>query len=200
MRIVWMLVFAAMMAYVAWWLIGSIRKRIVFEVEMALGVGSLWAAIFIPQFFDLPDLVPWPSALSLAGYALLWLGIGLFVVTILSLRRGGKPTSGWEDTTELTTSGIHGLVRHPMQLSGILGACGTVVWQPALVVLVLSAVSVTCFALAARAEDRFNVAKFGEPYRIYMKQVPALNLLAGLWAKLRSRKEPSENTGGEPNG
>jgi hypothetical protein len=117
-----MLLFVTMMAYVAWWLIGSIRKRIVFEMEMemALGVGSLWAAIFVPMLFDLPDLLPWPTALSLAGYALLWLGIGLFVVTILSLRRGGKPTSGWEETTELTTSGIHGLVRHPMQLSGIL--------------------------------------------------------------------------------
>jgi protein-S-isoprenylcysteine O-methyltransferase Ste14 len=139
--------------------------------------------------FDLPDLVTWPFVLSLAGYALLWLGIGLFVVTILSLRRGGKPTSGWEDTMELTTSGIHGLVRHPMQLSGILGACGTAVWQPALLVLILSAISVACFVLAAREEDQFNVAKFGEPYRVYMKQVPALNLLASLWAKLRSRRE-----------
>ena len=190
MRIVWMIVFAAMMAYVAWWLIGAIRKRIVFEIEMALGVGSLWAAIKVPVFLDVPALVPWPSALSLAGYAILWLGVGLFVVTILSLRRGGKPTSGWERTTELTTSGIHGLVRHPMQLSGILGACGTAVWRPALLVLVLSAVSVTCFALAARAEDQFNVAKFGEPYRIYMKQVPTLNLLAGIWARLRPQKEP----------
>ena len=189
MRIFWMLVFAAMMGYVAWWLIESIRKRIVFEVEMALGVSSLWAAIFVPMLFDLPDLLPWPTALSLAGYALLWLGIGLFVVTILSLRRGGKPTSGWEDTTELTTSGIHGLVRHPMQLSGILGACGTAVWQPALIVLVLSTVSATCFALAARAEDQFNVVKFGEPYRIYIEQVPGLNLLASIWARLRPRKE-----------
>jgi protein-S-isoprenylcysteine O-methyltransferase Ste14 len=190
MRIVWMLVLAAMMGYVAWWLIESIRKRIVVEVEMALGVGSLWAAIFVPMFFELPDLMPWPSALSLAGYVLLCLSMGLFVVTILSLRRGGKPTSGWEKTTELTTSGIHGLVRHPMQLSGILGACGTAVWQPALVVLVLSAVSVTCFALAARAEDQFNVAKFGEAYRVYMERVPGLNLLTGILAWLRSRKEP----------
>jgi len=76
-----------------------------------------------------------------------------------------------------------------MQLSGILGACGTAVWRPALVVLVLSAVSVICFALAARAEDQVNVAKFGESYRTYMEQVPALNLLAGIWAKLRPRKE-----------
>jgi protein-S-isoprenylcysteine O-methyltransferase Ste14 len=189
MRILWMLVFAAMMAYVAWWLIGSIRKRIVFEVEMALGVGSLWAAIFVPNFFELPDLVPWPVALSLAGYALLWLSIGLFVVAILSLRRGGEPTCGWEDTIVVTTRGIHSLVRHPMQLSGILGACGATVAKPALVVLALSCVSVTSFALAARTEDRFNVAKFGEPYRIYMEQVPALNLLAGILVRLQSRKE-----------
>ena len=73
-------------------------------------------------------------------------------------------------------------------------------WQPALVVLVLSAVSVTCFALAARTEDRFNLAKFGEPYLVYKERVPALNLLAGIWARLRSRKEPSENTGGKSNG
>jgi protein-S-isoprenylcysteine O-methyltransferase Ste14 len=188
MRTVWIIVFAAMMAYVAWWLIGSIRKRIAFEVEMALGVGSLWASIFVPILFDLPDLVPWPSALSLAGYALLWLSIGLFVVAILSLRRGGEPTSGWEDTTVVTKSSIHSLVRHPLQLSGIVGACGAAAAQPTLIVLVLSALSVTCFALAARAEDQFNLAKFGEPYRTYMQQVPGLNLLAGLWAKLRSPK------------
>jgi hypothetical protein len=41
MRTVWMLVFAVMMVYVAWWLIGSIRKRVVFEVEIALGVGRI---------------------------------------------------------------------------------------------------------------------------------------------------------------
>jgi protein-S-isoprenylcysteine O-methyltransferase Ste14 len=56
-------------------------------------------------------------------------------------------------------------------------------------VFVLSGVSMACFALAVRAEDRFNVAKFGEPYRIYMNQVPALNLLAGIWARLRARKD-----------
>ena len=44
--------------------------------------------------------------------------------------------------------------------------------------IVLGGVSIVCFALATRAEDRFNVAKFGEPYRVYMKQVPALNLPA----------------------
>jgi hypothetical protein len=41
MHIVWMLVLAAMMVYVIWWLIDSIRKRIVFEVEIALGVGRI---------------------------------------------------------------------------------------------------------------------------------------------------------------
>ena len=90
MRIVWMLIFAAMMAYVAWWLIVAIRRRFVFGIEMALGVGSLWAVIFVPLVFDATELVPWPFALSLAGYALLCLSIGLSVAGVLSLRRGGK--------------------------------------------------------------------------------------------------------------
>lgn len=40
MRVFWMLVFTAMMAYVAWWLIDAIRKRIVFEV-VGVGVGRI---------------------------------------------------------------------------------------------------------------------------------------------------------------
>jgi protein-S-isoprenylcysteine O-methyltransferase Ste14 len=186
MHIIWILVFGAMMIYVAWWLIYSIRTRVVFEVLMALGVGSLWTAFLAPALFEgSPTLVTWPSAVSLAGKALFCLSIVLFVTAIHSLHRGGKPTSGWEHTTELTTGGIHGLVRHPMQLGGILAACAVAVLNPTLVALVLGGVSVACFALAARAEDRFNVAKFGEPYRVYMKQVPALNLLAGIWKRLR---------------
>jgi len=184
-----MLLFAGMIAYVAWWLIYAIRKQIVYEVEMALGVGSLWAAFLAPALFEgAPALVTWPPAVSLAGKALFCLSIVLFVTAIHSLHRGGKPTSGWEHTTELTTSGIHGLVRHPMQLGGILGACAVALLNPTLVALVLSGVSIACFALATRAEDRFNVTKFGEPYRVYMQQAPAINLLAGVWAWLRARK------------
>jgi protein-S-isoprenylcysteine O-methyltransferase Ste14 len=182
-HIICMLVFAAMLLYVAWWLICSIRQRVVYEVAMALGVGSLWTAIFGSAFFEeLPALVVWPPVFSLIGKAFLCLSIVLFVTAIHSLHWGGRPASGWEQTTELTTSGIHGLARHPMQLGGILGACAVVAFSPTLTALILSGVSATCFALAVQAEDRFNLAKFGEPYRVYMQQVPALNLFAGVWA------------------
>jgi protein-S-isoprenylcysteine O-methyltransferase Ste14 len=190
MHAVRILVFAAMVAYVGWWLIYAIRKRIAFEVEMALGVGSLWAAILVAMTYEnLPDMVILPPILSLAGWVLFYLSIGLFVLAIISLHRGGKPTSGWEHTTELTTSGIYGLVRHPMQLCGILGACAIVMLSPTLATLVLGGVSFACFALAAPAEDQFNVAKFGDSYRAYMKQVPALNLLAGIRRQLRSSRK-----------
>ena len=189
MQIVWMFVFGVLMAYVAWWLICAIRDRIAFEIEMGLGVGSLWAAGFTPAFFgELPTLIPRSPVISLVGWALLCSSIGMFVIAMLSLRRGGKPAAGWENTTELTKRGVHGLVRHPMQLSGIIGACGMILVNPTLPALVFSAVSATCFALGVRAEDRFNIAKFGEPYLTYMRQVPALNLLAGLRARLWVQK------------
>jgi protein-S-isoprenylcysteine O-methyltransferase Ste14 len=184
MQIIWILVFGALMAYVAWWLICAIRDRVAFEVEMGLGVGSLWAAAFTPVFFgELPTLVPLTPVVSLVGWALLCFSTGMFVIAMFSLRQGGKPTAGWENTTELTKRGIHGLVRHPMQLSGIVGTCGMILVNPTLPVLVFSAVSATCFALGVQAEDQFNLTKFGEPYRAYMEQVPALNLLAGLRAQ-----------------
>jgi protein-S-isoprenylcysteine O-methyltransferase Ste14 len=190
MRTVLMFLFAALMIYVVWWLIGSLRRRIAFEVEMALGVGSFWAAYFVAILFEPSQLAPWPTALSLAGYAILILALGLVTAAMFSLRRGGKPTDGWERTTELTRSGIHGLVRHPMQLSGIVGACGTSIAWPSAAVLPLSVLSVICFALAARAEDQFNLNKFSEAYRLYMQQVPALNLLAGIRTCMRLHKKP----------
>ena len=71
MHIIWMIVFGAMMIYVAWWLIYSIRTRVVFEVFMALGVGSLWTAFFAPKLFsDSPTLVNWPLTVSRIGYSL----------------------------------------------------------------------------------------------------------------------------------
>jgi protein-S-isoprenylcysteine O-methyltransferase Ste14 len=190
MHIVQTLVFTAAMIYVTWWLICAIRARIAFEVEMGLGVGSLWVAGFGPLFFEaLPPLMPRLPAVSVAGYTLLALSMGLFVAAMLSLHRGGKPSSGWENTTQLTKGGIHGLVRHPMQLSGIMASCGMVLANPTLPVLVFSAAAATCFGLATRAEDQFNVAKFGEPYRAYMEQVPALNLLTGIRGQLRLQEQ-----------
>ena len=148
MHIIWVIVFGAMMIYVAWWLVYSIRTRVVFEVLMALGVGSLWSAFFTPRLFGHPPmLVDWPFTVSLLGYGLLALSVGLVIAGVFSLRRGGQPTDAWEQTTTLTTSRIHGLVRHPVILSGIVAACSVVLLSPMLPVLVLSAVSATCFVV-----------------------------------------------------
>ncbi|MBN1311579.1 MAG: isoprenylcysteine carboxylmethyltransferase family protein [Anaerolineae bacterium] len=194
MQNVGMFIFGLLMVYIAWWLIRAIRDRVAFEVEMGLGVGSLWAAGFEPVLFkDLPKLISGPPVILWTGWVLIGFSISMFVIAMLSLHRSGKPTTGWENTTELTGSGIHGLVRHPMQLSGIVGACGVILVNPTLPVLVLGAVSATCFALGVQAEDRFDIAKFGEPYRTYMKQVPALNLPAGIWARLQAQTGQLEN-------
>ncbi len=64
-----------------------------------------------------------------------------------------------------------------------------VAFSPTLVAFILGGLSIACFVLATRAEERFNLVKFGESYRIYMEQVPALNLLAGAWAWLQARKQ-----------
>ena len=84
MHIIWMIVFGAMMIYVAWWLIYSIRTRVVFEVFMALGVGSLWTAFFAPKLFSgSPTLVNWPLTVSLIGYGLFALSVGLVAAGVL---------------------------------------------------------------------------------------------------------------------
>jgi hypothetical protein len=183
------LVFAAMVLYLGWWLANAIRSRVPFEMGMCLGVGTLWAAAFLPAALKRePPIAHLPAGVSAVGWALLGLGGVLFVAAVFSLHSGGKPASGWENTTELTTKGVHRLVRHPMQLGGVLAACGIAIVQPASLTIPLGAASAACFLLATWAEDRFNVAKFGPPYRAYMERVPALNLLAGLRAWLREQR------------
>jgi len=45
--------------------------------------------------------------------------------------------------------------------------------------------TVVVYASEDPAEDRRNIVKFGETYRDYMREVPALNFVAGLLRRVR---------------
>lgn len=167
------------MKYVLWaiaelailrWLLWAVRKRIPHEMAVSLGAllgVALWFEAFMSLLTYEYATFRMPGPLKTIGWALLWLGAVLAIVSMLTLRLRGKPTSGWEHTTQLIETGIYRWVRHPLYLAGLVVVTGIGLLRTTVVSLILWASSAACLILAARFEDRFNGQKFGKEYRRY---------------------------------
>jgi protein-S-isoprenylcysteine O-methyltransferase Ste14 len=75
---------------------------------------------------------------------------------------------------------MYSLIRQPITL-------GMAIWSVALISvfqsipsIVLGASSMLCFWMSARKEAEYNVRKFGDRYKTYMKMVPMWNIIGGL--------------------
>jgi protein-S-isoprenylcysteine O-methyltransferase Ste14 len=102
----------------------------------------------------------------LLGYALIFLGIGIFF-------QGWRQVHRARQTNQLVTDGLYRFVRHP-QYTGLFIAIfgeGVVHW-PTLISVVLFPVIVFAYVMLARKEEQKVLAEFGEEYRIYQREVP----------------------------
>ena len=96
---------------------------------------------------------------------------------------------GCHDTHEsvvIVREGPYRVIRHP-------GYLAELIYFPLLPIVLSKWIPFTIFAIAfsiiwigvtiylIKAEDNFNVKKWGDEYRQYMKQVPAINFVKGLW-------------------
>ena len=90
-----------------------------------------------------------------------------------SFRRAGTDVMPWKPTTALVTHGLYGRVRNPMYVGlGLLVAgIGIGLASDWTLVMLVAGAFVLHFGIVKR-EERYLAAKFGEPYRRYMEQVP----------------------------
>jgi len=127
--------------------------------------------------------------LTLIGWILFALSAGLGWVPILEFRRRGRVPKGksYIHTTELVTSGLYAIVRHPQFLAwdflAVAVMCITQHWS----VIVAGAVTIAANHVSMIAAERDLAKKFGDAYREYAKRVPQWNLLIGLWRWARRR-------------
>ena len=87
--------------------------------------------------------------------------------------------------------GLFRVMRHP-------GVTGTMIWVILLPIIAGPIVSFTYLSIGAiainiirlpwgiRMEEKLSIAKWGDEYRQYMKEVPRFNFILGLW-RLRGR-------------
>jgi len=158
------------------WLIPVIRKRMVQEIYMACGLGVYFSLILLGWAWKTIDIRP----LLYIGYTLIVLGIAFVISSFVSLKYRGKPESGWETTTVLIDSSVFGIVRHPLYLGSAISMTGVILVIQSVLSTILGLVAIFCFWMASRKEDVFNIEKFGDTYKDYMRRVPMWNVFQGL--------------------
>ncbi len=108
-----------------------------------------------------------------------FLGISILLVYLgaLAFRREGKITGerqeeallGFENTTQLITTGVYHYIRHPLY-SSLLFLCWGIFLKRISWPGFLLAIVATIFLVAtARIEEQENIRYFGDAYRTYMK-------------------------------
>lgn len=102
----------------------------------------------------------------IAGYALAFIGIGLFIEGWRELYRAHQEE-------RLAADGLYGMVRHPQYTGLFLGLFGEgVVHWPTVFSVVLFPIIALVYTLLAYREERQMIEQFGEQYRDYRKRVP----------------------------
>ena len=109
------------------------------------------------------------------GYPLLCLGLAVFLLSLLALKRGIGGEI--EPVTELATSGIYARLRHPMYVSfAIIMLALNFLFGSVLGVLFTPVAFLPTMVWRARLEERAPAQHFGEAWKDYAQRVPSLLL------------------------
>jgi protein-S-isoprenylcysteine O-methyltransferase Ste14 len=109
------------------------------------------------------------SLLQVISWFLLFLSLYVVIAGYLLLKRKGKPSINFENTSLLVKSGIYGYIRHPLYLSILLLGTGIVLKDPGTVQLVLGVINLIAVWVTARIEEKEMIEKFGDQYLTYLK-------------------------------
>ena len=162
------------------WIIPVVRVHQFYEIYMACGIGIFFSLIVLGLMVWKEDQV---APVAYLGCVLYVPAAALVASSFISLKRKGKPQSGWEPTTMLIDSGVYRVVRHPLYLGSATFTVGIMLIVQSIPSTVLGLVAIFCFWMVSRKEDKFNVDKFGDAYRQYMRKVPAWNVFKVLFAR-----------------
>jgi protein-S-isoprenylcysteine O-methyltransferase Ste14 len=110
------------------------------------------------------------SFMQLISWLLLLVSVYVVITGYLLLKRKGKSTVNFENTSVLVKSGIYGYIRHPLYLSIFLLGTGIFFKNPGVIQIILGFVNLAAIYVTARIEENEMIAKFGDEYRKYMQE------------------------------
>lgn len=119
-----------------------------------------------------------------------YIGVAVFILSgifgmapvIMFPKKGGvSKGKSFVYTTKVVDSGIYAIMRHPQYSSFILWAIAAMLLFQNIVVIVLGLPIFILIYYDMMKEEKRNINKFGESYKQYMKRVPRVNFLLGLY-------------------
>jgi protein-S-isoprenylcysteine O-methyltransferase Ste14 len=142
-------------------------------VPLAVAAWLLWPSR-LPGNFLCQEILPWSHALYLVGVACVAAGLGFACWARYVLGRNWSGIVTVKEDHELIRTGPYRYVRHPIYTGLLLGFIGTAIardeWRGVL------AVAIVYIALwrKYRLEERWMIDNFGDAYRRFRSEVPAL--------------------------
>lgn len=131
----------------------------------AIGIGTAFRFLPPTQIFQATNATRFITVLT----TMYW-----FYFIVGALRVNKTALRGVQAVTKLTTSGMYGVVRHPMYSAHIILAWGLFLSYPSTRVF-LSALWLSAVLLSwIQLEERALMQKFGDEYRMYRQHVPML--------------------------
>jgi protein-S-isoprenylcysteine O-methyltransferase Ste14 len=153
-------------------LIPVVRERRAWIACSHGGHGLFFTALFLSlgpkQTGDIADIV-W---LKIIGFVLFIPALILFIAAMIAAARG-----------TLVTTGISGMVRHPMYLGTAVAAFALMLVFQSILSICLSLMAIVLLWMAGTLEDEYNIKRFGDSYRKYMSSVSRWNVFKGLSKK-----------------
>jgi protein-S-isoprenylcysteine O-methyltransferase Ste14 len=104
------------------------------------------------------------------SWILLILSAYIAIAGVLLLKRKGKSSGSFENTTTLVKSGIYSLIRHPLYFSLFLLGTGVMLKNPGIPALALGAVNLVAVYFTSLVEEKEMKERFGTAYKQYMKE------------------------------
>jgi protein-S-isoprenylcysteine O-methyltransferase Ste14 len=165
------------------WIIQAIRDHIISEIYMHIGLGIFFSVFVLELTIGIHGT--WMHFdhfwLGVIGWFLYIPSAILVISSIIELSRKGKPKSAdFTATTTIINSGIYGYIRQPMTLGMAIWSVALILVFQSVLTIILSLISLFCFRMSAIKESEYNIKKFGDDYKEYMKKVPMWNILKGV--------------------
>jgi protein-S-isoprenylcysteine O-methyltransferase Ste14 len=124
--------------------------------------------IFSAALYRPTGIVAW------TGVVLVALGLSYAVWARLHLGKMWSAVVTLKEEHQIIKTGPYTITRHPIYTGMLLALLGTVLVRDTLGALIGCAFIATGFVLKLRQEERMLIEHFGDDYRVYRGQVPAL--------------------------
>jgi len=148
------------------------RKALIIElclrfVTLAGAVIQFGSVLFPDMIWEVPSALP----VRIAGVALLFLGVLIFIVAMLTMRNNWRAGFDRDQNTSLVTDGIYRFSRNPAFVGFDLLYIGCAAAFPNIVNMAAALACVLLFHVQILGEEKYCAETFGQEYADYKAKV-----------------------------